>query len=176
MSTQFKFTHITRRVAVLHNFPQPAEPVSHRMGDIQQKDSLHLAFLEMAAVVSSPKRRTQLCAIGFSSQTLQQVPFHYSHCNTTVPKEWCSHKLVIPFHCGTVLFVSHKERNISPKNANRSYTIVTFPEEKNMINSLNCEMERTFYECVTIRKLSLLISITYNGGKKEESKILSPSF
>lgn len=36
-------------------FPQPAEPVSPRLGDIKQGDSCHLAFLETAAIVSSPK-------------------------------------------------------------------------------------------------------------------------
>lgn len=49
------------------------EPVSHRMGDIQQRDVLCLAFLEAAAIISPPKRRAQLCARGVSSQALQQV-------------------------------------------------------------------------------------------------------
>lgn len=120
ISTQFKSRHITRRVTVLHNFPQPAEPVSHRLGDIQPKDSFHLALLETAAIVSSPERRIQLSAIGFSSQTLQQVLFHCGCCNNAVPKEWCSHKPIIPFHCEAVLFISYKERNICQKNADRS--------------------------------------------------------
>lgn len=129
---------------------------------------MSLSILGNSCYCLLPKRRAQLCAIVFSSQTLQQVLFHYGCCNNAVPKEWCSYKPIIPFHCGAVLFISHKERNTSQKKGWQKLNNSDIPRAKNMINSQLWNGKNILWMCDHHRTHSSNISNIQQGKKRRK--------
>lgn len=98
----------------------PPERVSHRMGDIQQRDVLRLAFLEAAAIISPPKRRAQLCARGVYPLALQQVVLQQLLQYHSL--KGMTHKCISPFYCKAKSFVRNpqSQKYITKKNVEGS--------------------------------------------------------